>query len=161
MDAQTSAAINRLAKQLADLQADVAASKRASGTPQLTNASITGGAVKVIDADGTHKGSIGLQNDGTFATVARNGPPPPRPSVPTISSCIAGLMVTWDGLFAEETTATRPLNRPTSPTARSICRPTPTSPRTPRPCGAAWPSPAAWPVRRSRRARRTTRCSWG
>lgn len=102
MDFQTRQAIAALAQQLTDMSDEVARLTRAAGTPQLTNSSITGGAVRVLDGDGTDRGAIGFQNDGTFATVARNGPPPPAPSTPTVTAGQLSLTVAWDGLFATD-----------------------------------------------------------
>lgn len=113
MDFQTKQAIGVLVEQIADLQDKVARAERAAGTPQLPNSSLTGGAIKAIDPDGTHRGVIGFQNDGTFATVAVNGPPPPKPSTPGVAAGQLSLSVSWDGLFAfgdDGDPATQPLD---------------------------------------------------
>jgi hypothetical protein len=101
VDFQTQQAIANLVHQLTDLQDKVTRVERAAGTPQLPNASITGGGITAIDESGTHRGTIGFQNDGTFATTAANGPPPPAPSAPAVAPGPLSLTVTWDGLFAE------------------------------------------------------------
>jgi hypothetical protein len=101
MDFQTRQAIGQLVEQIADLQDKVARAERASGTPQLPNASLTGGAIRMVDADGTDRGSIGWQTDGTVAIVPSNGPPPPKPSTPGVAAAQLSLAVAWDGLFAE------------------------------------------------------------
>jgi hypothetical protein len=101
VDFQTKQAIGVLVEQIADLQDKVARAERAAGTPQLPNSSLTGGGIRAIDEDGTHRGVIGFQTDGTFATVAKNGPPPPAASAPTVTPGPLSLTIAWDGLFAE------------------------------------------------------------
>lgn len=71
-------------------------------TGQLQNASITGAAITFYDEDGaTRRGAIGLQPDGTIGLIAANGPAPAAPTPPTVTPSLAGLRVTWDGLFAD------------------------------------------------------------
>lgn len=102
MDLETRQAIGKLAEQLIDLQARVGTAERGAATPQLPNSSITGGGIKAIDEDGTHRGTVGFQNDGTFAVVAANGAPPPAPSTPVLTPGQLSLTVAWDGLFATD-----------------------------------------------------------
>lgn len=71
-----------------------------SRTSRLANSSIENGAIAVYDDFGTIRGSIGLQQDGTLAVAAVNGPPPPVPGTPTITSVLGGVAVVWDGSFA-------------------------------------------------------------
>nr|WTB35202.1 hypothetical protein OG781_42230 [Streptomyces sp. NBC_00830] len=71
-----------------------------SRTSRLANSSIENGAIAVYDDGGTIRGSIGLQQDGTLAVAAVNGPPPPVPGAPTIISVLGGVAVVWDGSFA-------------------------------------------------------------
>lgn len=100
MDFQTKQSIDQLAEQIIALQARVDAAERGAATPQLPNSSLTYGAIRVVGPDGTARGAIGFQNDGTFATVAYNGPPPPVPSDPIVAVGQLSLTITWNGLFA-------------------------------------------------------------
>lgn len=100
MDFHTRKVIGDLVSQIARLEERLERAERAQSTPQLPNSSLTGGAIRVVDADGTDRGSIGFQTDGTVAVVARNGPTPPKPSTPTVSAGPLSLTVAWDGLFA-------------------------------------------------------------
>ncbi|WP_327349652.1 hypothetical protein OG772_20430 [Streptomyces sp. NBC_01321] len=72
-----------------------------SRTSRLANSSIENGAIAVYDDFGTIRGSIGLQQDGTLAVAAVNGPPPPVPGAPTITSVLGGVAVVWDGSFSD------------------------------------------------------------
>jgi hypothetical protein len=54
----------------------------------------------MYDADGSLRGILGAQADGTTALVVTNGPPPPAPSTPVVAGAVGGLSVTWDGTFA-------------------------------------------------------------
>ncbi|MDX3766415.1 MULTISPECIES: hypothetical protein [unclassified Streptomyces] len=76
-----------------------------SRTSRLANSSIENGAITVYDDGGDLRGSIGLQPDGTLAVAAVNGPPPPVPGAPTITSVLGGVAVVWDGSFAGGTQA--------------------------------------------------------
>ncbi|MDX2849283.1 hypothetical protein PV342_12590 [Streptomyces sp. PA03-3a] len=87
-----------LASRLADLERLVRDLSRSS---RLANSSIENGAITVYDDGGDLRGSIGLQSDGTLAIKAVNGPPPPAPSAPQITSVLGGVAVTWDGSFAD------------------------------------------------------------
>lgn len=70
-----------------------------SRSSRLANSSIENGAITVYDAEGTPRGSVGMQEDGTVAVAAVNGPPPPTPTAPTITSVLGGVAVSWDGTF--------------------------------------------------------------
>ncbi|MFC8537967.1 hypothetical protein ACFUJY_29205 [Streptomyces sp. NPDC057249] len=67
----------------------------------LTNASIEGGALDIYDADGTLRAQIGVQDDGTVALAPRNSQPPPTPTAPAVETKLAGLVVAWDGAWAD------------------------------------------------------------
>ncbi|MFE6185454.1 hypothetical protein ACFQ6U_13615 [Streptomyces sp. NPDC056465] len=86
------------ASYLRDLEARVAALE---GSNPLTNASIESGSLDVFDDEGNLRASLGMQSDGTVALVAVNSDPPPTPTAPTVEPTLAGLVVTWDGKWAD------------------------------------------------------------
>ncbi|MGW2700839.1 hypothetical protein [Streptomyces sp. NPDC001340] len=89
--------LSGLAARIANLERllrDLARSSR------LANSSIENGSISIYDG-GQLRGSIGLQEDGTVAMAAVNGPPPPAPVAPILASVLGGVAVTWDGTFAE------------------------------------------------------------
>ncbi|MFJ3248448.1 hypothetical protein [Streptomyces sp. NPDC086782] len=94
-----------MADTVADLAGRIAALERLvrdmARSSRLANSSIENGSLSVYDELGLLRGSWGLQDDGTFAMAAVNGPPPPIPSTPTITSVLGGIAVTWDGSFAD------------------------------------------------------------
>ena len=94
--------LSQLAGRIAALERLV---RQLSRTSRLGQSSIEDGAIQVYDADGTLRGSIGVQDDGTVAVAAVNGPPPPGPSIPAIASVLGGVAVSWDGTFADISTA--------------------------------------------------------
>lgn len=87
-----------LARLLASIQKRLDRLERAR---YLTNASIDGGALLIYDKDGTVRGTIGQQADGTYGHVAQNAPPPPIPSAPIVTPFMEGVSVTWDGASAD------------------------------------------------------------
>ncbi|REE61451.1 hypothetical protein BX257_4029 [Streptomyces sp. 3212.3] len=93
-----------MADTLATLAAKIANLERLvrdlSRTSRLANSSIENGSIAVYDDGGLLRGSIGLQQDGTVALAAVNGPPPPVPATPALTSVLGGVAVTWDGTFA-------------------------------------------------------------
>jgi hypothetical protein len=101
VDFRTQQVIGELTRNIARLEERLNRAERAAGTPQLPNSSLTNGAIKMVDVDGTDRGSIGWQDDGTVAIVPANGPPPPKPSTPGVAAAQLSLAVAWDGLFAE------------------------------------------------------------
>ncbi|MCX4976431.1 hypothetical protein [Streptomyces sp. NBC_00620] len=74
-------------------------------TNQLTNASIEGGSLDVYTDDGTLRASFGVQEDGAVAVVTVNSDPPPTPAAPTVEPMLAGLVISWDGTWADADTA--------------------------------------------------------
>lgn len=68
---------------------------------RLAYSSIDDAAVSVVDANGTLRGVIGQQYDGTTAVNIVNGPPPPTPSLPDVEGAIGGVYVMWDGTFTD------------------------------------------------------------
>ncbi|MFD0353001.1 hypothetical protein ACFVHW_04515 [Streptomyces sp. NPDC127110] len=95
----TQADARRMAALLAEYDRRLQALERAG---QASHTSIEGGAIAVYDKDGAHRGSVGLQPDGTVAVVPANSPPPPTPSPPVVRPVLAGLVVTWDGLWDDK-----------------------------------------------------------
>ncbi|MGA5411553.1 hypothetical protein ACPCSC_30400 [Streptomyces lavendulocolor] len=92
LDTQSDA--QRFAALLADYDRRLQALER---TTQAGHTSIEGGALDIYDDEGVHRGSVGVQPDGTVAVVPVNAPPPPTPTQPVISPVLAGLVVGWDG----------------------------------------------------------------
>ena len=88
--------VDKLARRLFRLEREVRAR---SMQPQLPYSSIDDGALEVrIDGETTM--TVGEQYDGTTAPVVLTGPPPPKPSAPTLTPSIGMLIVSWDGLWA-------------------------------------------------------------
>ena len=87
-----------LAGRIASLERLVTQLNRSS---RLGQSSIEGGAIQVYDTDGTHRASLGVQEDGTVGLTAVNGPTPPTPSLPQLSSVLGGVAAAWDGTFAD------------------------------------------------------------
>ncbi|MFJ2225524.1 hypothetical protein ACIOFY_36480 [Streptomyces anulatus] len=67
----------------------------------LTHASIESGSLDVYDDDGNLRASLGMQGDGTAALVPHNSQPPPTPTPPSVEPALSGLVVTWDGDWAD------------------------------------------------------------
>jgi len=88
-----------LSRQVVQLQQNVKLLRQAQTQSQLGRSSIDDGFLTVISG-GTVRQIIGLQPDGTVTSVDQNGPAPPAPSTPTVTSTPAGLTIAWDGTFA-------------------------------------------------------------
>ncbi|MXM62166.1 hypothetical protein GR925_01540 [Streptomyces sp. HUCO-GS316] len=97
-----SSEIIRLAARVAALERQLA---RTTRTARMAYSSIEDGAIEVYDRDGTLRGSLGMQDDGTVGFVAHNGPPPPTPTAPTVESALSGLIITWPGTWTDAETA--------------------------------------------------------
>ncbi|MFD7334940.1 hypothetical protein ACFV98_02905 [Streptomyces violascens] len=91
----------RMAALLAEYDRRLQALER---TTQASRTSIEGGALPIYAKDGTLRGSVGIQPDGTVAVVPHNSTPPPTPTTPTVEPVLAGLVINWDGLFADSYT---------------------------------------------------------
>ncbi|MFF0009577.1 hypothetical protein ACFYQT_39985 [Streptomyces tibetensis] len=72
---------------------------RIENSPRLSHASIDDTAVQVRDASGSLRGLVGVQADGTTAVNIVNGPPPPQPTDPIVTSVLGGVTASWDGKF--------------------------------------------------------------
>lgn len=87
-----------IGRKLAQIEQRLAAMERQS---RLGSASIDDTAIEVRDADGSLRALVGQQADGTTAVNVVNGPPPPKPTAPIVTSVLGGVAVSWDGLFAD------------------------------------------------------------
>lgn len=85
-----------IGKTIAQLERRIATVER---SPRLSRASLDDTALQVYDGLGSLRGIVGVQADGTTAVTIVNGPAPPQPSVPVVTSVLGGITVTWDGLF--------------------------------------------------------------
>lgn len=74
---------------------------RIERSSRLSHASLDGTAITVKDTDGTVRGAIGMQPDGTIGLIAVDGPPPGAPTAPIVTPSIGGLRVVWDGALAD------------------------------------------------------------
>ncbi|KOX33034.1 MULTISPECIES: hypothetical protein [unclassified Streptomyces] len=90
--------ITRLVARVADLERRLSRSTR---TSSLAYSSIENGAVEVYDEDGSLRAVVGTQPDGTAGINVVNGPPPPEPAAPAVTSVLGGIAAVWDGTFAE------------------------------------------------------------
>uniref|UniRef100_A0AAU2V727 Uncharacterized protein n=1 Tax=Streptomyces sp. NBC_00003 TaxID=2903608 RepID=A0AAU2V727_9ACTN len=90
--------LHRLGAEIADLKRRLDQLARST---RLGNSSIEDGAVTVYDHKGSLRAIIGQQPDGTTGVTAVNGPPPPQPSPPTVTSTLGGISTSWDGRFTE------------------------------------------------------------
>lgn len=78
---------------------------RIEASARLSHAAIDNTAVEVRDDTGSLRGLLGVQADGTTAVNIVNGPPPPAPTDPIVTSVLGGVTVSWDGQFAGGATA--------------------------------------------------------
>ncbi|MFB7312991.1 hypothetical protein [Streptomyces sp. NPDC056192] len=86
-----------IGRALVQLERRIAAVERQS---RLASASLDDTALEVRDGNGSLRGIVGQQGDGTTAVNVVNGPPPPAPSAPIVVSVLGGVTVSWDGQFA-------------------------------------------------------------
>lgn len=63
-------------------------------------ASLENAVLEVKDDTGSLRTLVGPLGDGSVGVQAVNGPPPPQPSAPIVTSTIGGVTAAWDGLFA-------------------------------------------------------------
>jgi hypothetical protein len=92
----TDPAVRDLARRLAALEAQVG--KR--GT-QLEHSALEDGAIREFNLDGQQVAQYGTQWDGTHTAASLSGPPPPTPSAPVAQDASGGLLVGWDGTYAD------------------------------------------------------------
>ena len=74
--------------------------KQVERSARLSHAAIDNTAVVVRDGNGSLRGIIGVQADGTTAVNVVNGAAPPQPSDPVVASVLGGVTAAWDGSFA-------------------------------------------------------------
>jgi hypothetical protein len=96
-----SSELARLAARVAALEKQLS---RTTRTARMAYSSIEDGAIDVYDRDGDLRGSIGMQDDGSVAFVAHNGPPPPTPTAPTVEPTLSGLTIAWPGTWTDAET---------------------------------------------------------
>ncbi|GAA4951935.1 hypothetical protein GCM10023224_40750 [Streptomonospora halophila] len=101
VDRETSRAIDRLARELANMQRDMDALKRGQRRPQLANSSTTGTLTFMDPETEEVRLRIGRTADG-FGLITEGGDPPTAPTAPTVAPAPLGLMVSWDGELATE-----------------------------------------------------------
>jgi hypothetical protein len=85
-----------IGKELVLLRRKLETLERAS---RLSHVSIEDTSLLVNDSTGGLRAIIGVQADGTTAVNVVNGPPPPQPSTPIVTSVLGGVTVAWDGTF--------------------------------------------------------------
>jgi hypothetical protein len=93
--------LQELARRLTAVERSVS---RGVSQPQLAYSSIEDGNVQEYDGDDTLVGIIGKQFDGTHVAASVNGPTPPTPALPIVSSAVGGVTVEWTGFFDPSTT---------------------------------------------------------
>lgn len=86
----------RLAREISNLSRRLTSVERTSA---MNRRSVENGGVKIYGPDGSLRGVVGLQPDGTTALTTHNDPTPPMPSAPILEPIAGGLAVTWDGTF--------------------------------------------------------------
>ena len=77
---------------------------------QLAFSSLEDGAIREFDLGGALKAMYGLQWDGTHTAASLGGPTPPHPSAPDVAGVPGGLLVGWDGFFADGPTVVAPMD---------------------------------------------------
>lgn len=70
-------------------------------TPQLAYSAIDDGALALKDGSGQLTGIVGRAFDKTYGAFTVAGPTPPVPTAPTMTATPGGVIVHWDGRFAD------------------------------------------------------------
>lgn len=103
MDRETQRAIDRIASEVARIDAQQRTQGRAQRRPQLAHSSLEDGqSLEVRGPSGETRQRIGWLPDGTVGMVTEGGDPVSAPTPPTVAPVIAGLRVTWDGTLAND-----------------------------------------------------------
>lgn len=87
-----------LPHEVARLRREIAQIKK--GQRLAHGASVENAVLQVNDAAGSVRTIMGPLGDGTVGVQAVNGPPPPAPTAPILTSVIGGVAASWDGTFA-------------------------------------------------------------
>lgn len=90
-----------IGRKLAELEKRL---ERVEHSRRLSHAALDDTNLVVTDGNGTVRGRIGMQADGTVGLIAVDGPAPGAPSAPVVTPTIGGLRVTWDGTLADGST---------------------------------------------------------
>ncbi|MEU3260934.1 hypothetical protein ABZ694_24630 [Streptomyces albidoflavus] len=90
--------VDRLALEVARLRREVAEMRK--GQRVAHGATVEDAAIEVRDDAGSLRAIVGQQGDGTTGIQVVNGPPPPEPTPPILTSVLGGVAASWDGLFA-------------------------------------------------------------
>lgn len=83
---------------LDDLAAYISGTGSRNRKRQLPYSSIDDAALR-LKTGGVVSGYVGTQFDGTTGVMLVNGPTPPRPSAPIVTTTLGGITVRWDGGF--------------------------------------------------------------
>lgn len=98
--------LERFTQRLYNLEREVRSRR---GLP-LANTSIVDGYIEEYDENGDVAQIIGRQHDNTHIAAPVVGPPPPQPTAPAVEATIEGLVVSWDGFFADSPTTVAPMD---------------------------------------------------
>lgn len=99
-DILTRYAVERVAREITRLGAEIAALKAGVQTNQLPNGSLDeADTLQITDGNGTVLGSLGQQGDGTYTLAIANQAGPVTPTDPIVASTLLGLGAVWDGNF--------------------------------------------------------------
>lgn len=90
--------VDSLAREVARLRREVAEMRK--GQRVAHGATVEDAAIEVRDDAGSLRAIVGQQGDGTTGIQVVNGPPPPEPTPPILTSVLGGVAASWDGLFA-------------------------------------------------------------
>lgn len=105
MDVETRRVLAELQRELSRLTRENDALRRGRRGPQLAHSSLEEGqALEVRSPDGTVRGRIGWQPDGSVAVVTEGGDPVSAPTAPTVVPSLGGLRVTWNGTLDGDAT---------------------------------------------------------
>ncbi|MGH3502313.1 MAG: hypothetical protein ACRDQA_15715 [Nocardioidaceae bacterium] len=97
MSSQIDPILDKLVRRIAGTERRVRALEAG---PQLAYSSIEDGSIDGYDEDGNQTVQFGNQYDGTYTAASLTGPNPPAPSAPILVAATQGLIVKWDGRFA-------------------------------------------------------------
>ena len=94
----TNAETRKIVSLVTDLEQRMRRAEAGLRAAQLGNASIQDGRLNVYDSNGTLRGVLGKQRDGTYSSTSVNNPdPPPVPAAPIVVPNLASLIVRHTG----------------------------------------------------------------